>query len=157
MQLYQSLHDRLKNQHEAIENIVSGLDETTLTLRQEPDKWSIHDNITHLAKYQPIFVGRINAILHVIDPVFNAYRAEYDPEFETWREWSTTKLLEALKSDRQQMYKLVTELTESELDRVGIHKKWGKLNIVQWTEFFTLHEAHHIYTIFQLAHNTPVK
>jgi len=154
MKLYQSLRDRLESQHEAIGSIIDGVDDRRLAAQLDPGKWSIHDNITHLAKYQPIFVERVNAIIHLKDPVFNAYRAEYDPDFETWRQWSTAKLLDALAKDRREIFDLVTGLSQDEISRVGVHKKWGKLDVVEWTEFFILHEAHHIRTIFQLVHTT---
>ncbi len=135
-------------------NIVEGVDDQRVMARPETGKWSIHDNITHLAKYQPAFLERINAILHLDEPVFGAYRADFDPDFETWRSWNTRDLLSKLDSDRREIYDLITGLDDEELSRVGIHKKRGRLTIVDWTEFFVLHEAHHVYTIFQLAHST---
>lgn len=152
MELYQSLVDRLRNQHEAIINLVGGLDEEILSAHPEPVKWSIHDNIAHLAKYQPVFLERVNAILNLQEPVFNAYRAEYDPDFETWRSWDTQDLIGKLDSDRREIFDMITGLSSEDLARVGIHKKRGRLSIVGWTELFVLHEAHHLYTIFQLVH-----
>jgi hypothetical protein len=38
----------------------------------------------------------------------------------------------------------------------AVHKKYGALTIMEWTEFFLLHEAHHIFTIFQLMHDTEL-
>ncbi|MCL5267326.1 MAG: DinB family protein [Bacteroidetes bacterium] len=153
MQIYQSLIDRLRNQHEAIANVVEGLDEKRLAAHPEPEKWSIHDNIAHLAKYQPVFMERINAILNLDEPTFNAYRAEYDPDFETWRRWDTPNLLGKLDSDRREIFDMITGLSSEDLARAGIHKKRGRLSVVDWTELFVLHEAHHMYTIFQLVHN----
>lgn len=152
MELYQSLVDRLRNQHEAIIEMVDALDEKILSAHPEPGKWSVHDNITHLAKYQPVFLERVNAILNLQEPVFNAYRAEFDPEFETWRGWNTRDLLGKLDGDRREIYDMITGLGPADLSRVGIHKKRGRLTVVDWTELFVLHEAHHIYTIFQLVH-----
>jgi len=157
MAIYQSLYDRLKNQHEAITQITRGVEEKHLGFRPEPGKWSIHDNIAHLAKYQPVFMERINAVLHLNDPIFNAYRAEYDSEFEIWRSWTTSKLLETLHKDRGHIFTIITGLGEEELNRIGVHKKRGRLDIVEWTEFFVLHEAHHIRTIFELVHVTETR
>jgi hypothetical protein len=52
---------------------------------------------------------------------------------------------------------LVLNLSRTDLERIGIHKKFGNLNIIQWLEFFVLHEAHHIYTIFQLANDIDLQ
>ena len=150
MKIYSSLLDRLKNQHEAIPEIISKAGQN-LFKRPQPEKWNIHDNITHLVKYQPIFVERIHQILIVEEPVFERYTAETDPDFENWRKWETEKLLSTLNADRIKINELILKLSENEINRIGTHPKFGKLTIVEWAEFFLLHEAHHIFTIFQLS------
>ncbi|HWY35457.1 MAG TPA: DinB family protein [Nitrosopumilaceae archaeon] len=152
MKLYKSLVDRLNNQHEAINHLIKGADQPRLIFQPAPDKWSVHDNITHLAKYQPVFAERMQAILKSDSPLFDRYSAGDDPDFEAWRGRETSDLIKALGKDRDAIFKMITGLSEQELARVGFHKKFGRLNIIQWTEFFLLHEAHHIFTIFQLAH-----
>ena len=156
MKIYPSLTDRLKTQHQAIENILSSIDSGRLLVRPQPDKWNIHDNLAHLARYQPVFIDRINQILGTDEPFFARYKAEDDPEFEYWRDLDIETLMKQLNEDRTDIYELITNLTDSQLDRIGVHKKYGSLNIVQWTEFFLLHEAHHIYTIFQLAYDIEI-
>lgn len=151
MKLYLSLYDRLKSQHETIEQVIMKVNSEGLNFRPEPNKWSIHDNIAHLAKYQPVFTDRINKILNTDLPSFERYTAENDPDFETWRQWSIEKLMQTLYIDRQNIFQLITNLSEKESDRIGQHPTLGKLKVVQWTEFFLLHEAHHIFTIFRLA------
>jgi len=156
MTLYQSLHDRLKNQHEAIEEIISGINSSRLTHSPSPGKWSINDNIAHLTKYQPIFIDRINTILKQDSPKFDRYTAETDPDFETWREFKIEDLLQRINTDRQEIFNLITSLTDPDLKRDGLHPKFGKLTIIQWTEFFLLHEAHHIFTIFRLVNDSGI-
>ena len=157
MVIYKSLSDRLKNQHEAIEHIIAFTYKECLKFQPAEGKWSAHDNIAHLAKYQPIFLERINQILTEDSPYFERYKAEDDPEFENWRNYSQADLLKALNSDREAIFNLISGLNEMQLKRFGHHKKFGKLTIVQWTEFFLLHEAHHIFTVFQLVNNAEVK
>jgi hypothetical protein len=43
------------------------------------------------------------------------------------------------------------DISETELNKTGTHPVYGNLNILKWIEFFLLHEAHHLLTIFQLA------
>lgn len=157
MTLYKSLYDRLKNQHEAIENIIANVHVSRLTLHPSPERWSIKDNIAHLAKYQPIFTERIHTILNNDTPTFDRYKAENDPDFETWRKREISDLIKTLNSDRQLIFELIINLEDAELNKAGLHKKFGKLTVTQWTEFFLLHEAHHIFTIFQLANDPEIK
>jgi hypothetical protein len=42
-------------------------------------------------------------------------------------------------------------MDETSLQRIGRHARYGRLTVVQWVEFFLLHEAHHLYTIFMIV------
>jgi uncharacterized damage-inducible protein DinB len=151
--IYSSLTERLKSQHTAIGPIIAKLNERQLNYRLEAGKWSIHDNIAHLAKYQPVFLERINTILSTNEPSFGRYKAEEDSSFNIWREFSTGKLIEKLATGREAIFEKIIALSETELNRTGNHPAFGKLTVVEWTEFFLLHEAHHIFTIFRLSHS----
>jgi hypothetical protein len=139
--LYSSLTCRLKTQHLALSEIIKNSDEQTLLFRPEPGKWNIHDNIAHLAIYQPKFIERINRILKEDGPEFAPYRADDDPDFIAGQKLS----------NRRRIIWLLSGLNDAQLARTGTHLKYGKLTIVDWTEFFLLHEAHHLFTIFRLA------
>ena len=152
--LYPSLISRLKDQHTSLNKLIEVLDDTRMTYRPEPGKWNIHDNITHLAVYQPIMINRIKTILEKENPTFDPYKADNDEIFIAWRQWPAHKLLSTLYTDRETLYQLVTNLSKTELNRTGIHLKFGKMTIIRWTEFFLLHEAHHQFTIFRLVQSS---
>ena len=150
--IYSSLTERLKNQHKTIASIIIKLNNSQLQFHPSPGKWNIHENIAHLAKYQPVFIDRIRKILTNEEPAFEVYKAEDDDEFEIYCAFTTYELLKKISSDREVIFHLITHLPVDKLDRIGTHPKYGKLTISEWTEFFLLHEAHHLLTIFQLAH-----
>ena len=150
--IYSSLTERLKNQHKTIASIIIKLNNSQIQYRPSPEKWNIHENIAHLAKYQPVFIDRIHKILTTEEPKFGAYKAEDDAEFAFYRAFTTYELLKRISSDREVIFHLVTHFPADKLERTGTHPKYGKLTISEWTEFFLLHEAHHLLTIFQLAH-----
>ena len=143
MEIYKSLVDRLENQHLTIVELIEKL----------PSKRNIHDNIAHLTKYQLVFIERLKKILMGNSPYFERYEAENDPDFEMFRKMNENDLLKSLNQNRELLNDLVVNLLEDDLIKTGVHKKFGELNIVQWLEFFVLHEAHHIFTIFQLAND----
>ena len=157
MTIYPALTDRLKNQHEAIANILSTIDSNRLLIRPQPNKWNIQDNLAHLARYQPIFIDRIRKILEEDEPFFARYSAEEDAEFEYWREMDIETLMKQINIDRKDIVDLINDLSAEDINRIGVHKKYGSLTVLQWTEFFLLHEAHHIFTIFQLAYDIELR
>ncbi len=150
--IYLSLTQRLKEQHKTIAALIIKLNNRQIQHRAVKGKWSIHENIAHLARYQPVFLDRIHKILTTDEPVFTAYRAEDDNEFEIYCAFTPYELIKKISRDRETLHQLITHLPPDKLELTFTHPKYGKLSILEWTEFFLLHEAHHLYTIFQLAH-----
>jgi uncharacterized damage-inducible protein DinB len=148
--LYSSLVCRLKTQHLAVAEIIKNLDEQRLTQQPEPGKWSIKDNIAHLVSYQPVFIGRVHQMLKGDKPIFSAYRADDEGDFIEARGWPLEDLLSKLNGNRRQILELITNLPDDQLLLKGIHPKYGTLTITEWAEFFLLHEAHHLFTMFRL-------
>jgi len=148
--LHRTTLDRLKNQHEVVEVLISGLSEEELRFHPIPEKWSVKENIAHLTCYQPRVISRINKILMENNPSFEAYIPDEDPEFSKFFSISIEELLSHLKEKRAEIINLISNLTDEQLNRTGSHSKFGKMNIIEWTEFFLLHEAHHLHTIFKL-------
>ena len=149
--LYTSLKERLLNQHTGIYEIIKNADDAKILYNPEHGKWNIHDNIAHLAVYQPIFINRIHKILKEDNPSFSAYRADDDPDFIVAKQLSLNELLDKLEGDREEIYFFIITLSHEQLTRTGTHPKFGKLTVADWIEFFLLHEAHHLFTIFRLA------
>ncbi len=151
-----SISERLKTQHLSLPSGILHLEAFKLINKPKPDKWSIRDNMAHLARYQKIFNERIDKILTTDTPLFEAYKAENDIQFEKWMQKSPESLLIEINSDRFGLIQKLEGLTESDLQKGGIHSSFGRLNILDWTEFFLLHEAHHFFTIFKLAHSDSI-
>jgi hypothetical protein len=154
--IYSSLAERLNSQHKTIASIIIKLNNRQLNQHINRGKWSIHENIAHLAKYQPVFIDRVRRILAIDEPEFEIYKAEEDDEFEIYCAFTTYELLKKISSDREIIFHLITHLPPDKLERTGSHPQYGKLTVLDWTEFFLLHEAHHLFTIFKLAHSVNV-
>ncbi len=151
MPLSQSTATRLQHQHELISDLIRGLSEKQLQHRTIPDKWSAFEQLVHLTAYQPSFSSRLKAIEQEEVPVFEPYMAEKDPLFHECLKLPLKELLENLHTQRFIIFNHVNALSEQTLRRTGRHRKYGPLTIVEWTEFFLVHEAHHLYKLFQLT------
>ena len=151
MSLSASINTRLEHQHETISELIDGFSESSLKQRINPDKWSAFENIVHLASYQLTFIERIKLILEGTKPQFERYVAENDPLFYEYLQKSLVELKEDILSNRFVMIGHLKYLNEKQLGLSGHHPRFGDMTIGQWTEFFLLHEAHHLYTIMQLV------
>ncbi len=144
---------RLQHQHHTIRELAAGLPEETLRQSVIPGKWSAHANIAHLASYQPVFIGRLEQINRESSPTFGRYVAEEDPLFPGYMDRNVAALLGQIDTDRARILALFADGGETFLKRTASHPKFGLLTVTDWTEFFLLHEAHHLYTLFALLHS----
>jgi hypothetical protein len=150
MALSKSILSRLQFQHLTIEELIDGYNEEQLRVRNSPDKWSVYENIVHLVSYQLTFLQRIHYILNGNSPLIERYVAENDPLFTEYLGQSLQQLLQDLNENRTLIYERLAVLDTPQLACVGLHPVYGNLTLVQWCEFFLLHEAHHFFTIFKL-------
>jgi hypothetical protein len=153
MELSASALSRLTYQHFTISELISGVSEERIHLHTVPGKWSIHDNIAHLARYNLIFQDRIKIILQEDNPVFLRYDSEADEAFHSWQVKNTNSLIDSIAVERKRISIMASSMSPEQLDRKSVHPRFGILSVVGWLEFFLLHEAHHIYTIFQLKND----
>ena len=149
MQSY--ISTRLQYQHKALLDIIDGLTDELIRREVIPGKWSVFENIVHLQTYQHVFCERVKKMLEENNPSFPRYSADTDPVFidncnKTFRE-----IMGDMISTRKEMSTSCLSVKENDLTRTGTHPVFGSLTIEQWINFFLLHEAHHLFTIFKLA------
>jgi hypothetical protein len=150
MPLSTSALTRLQHQHETIRELVDDLPEQQLRRTINAGKWSAFDNIAHLACYQGVFLARLERIQMEESPVFEAYVADTDPNFSGYQHGSLQHLYNSIDSRRAILRNKLEGMNEDSLLRTASHPRYGLLDTAHWTEFFLLHEAHHLYTIFSL-------
>jgi uncharacterized damage-inducible protein DinB len=143
---------RLQHQAEVIDTILTGMSDWQLQNRLDEEKWSIHEHLAHLGRYQEIFFERIQMIRQGDTPYFSMYRAEMDAEFPSWQNSATDDVLDQIKILRRELYRLIGSFTEDDLINLGGHSKFGLMNVSSWCEFFLLHEAHHLLKVFELVY-----
>ncbi|HEY6505027.1 MAG TPA: DinB family protein [Chitinophagaceae bacterium] len=151
MLLPSSVSTRLQYQHKSLLDIIEGLSDEQIRRSVNPGKWSIFENMVHLQTYQHTMISRIRQILEEENPSFGAYTAEADPLFHDNCTRSSREIMQDLLTVRKEMAAGILSFNESDLGKTGNHPAYGKMNMVQWMNFFLLHEAHHLFTIFKLA------
>ncbi len=151
MQIPSSISTRLQYQHKSLVDMIDGLSEEQIRRQATPGKWSVFENIVHLQTYQHTFISRVREILDGNNPTFERYTAESDPLFldnchKTFRE-----IMQDFIAMRKEIAGGILSLPESDHIKTGIHPAFGQMTLLQWLNFFLLHEAHHLFTIFKLS------
>lgn len=142
---------RFRWQHKALDYILHDITEEQMRRRPEPSKWSIFENLAHLARYQEVFEERVQRLIEQDGVKFGRYNAEHDHDFEKLCLRPVQDVLDNLYSKRNELITKIESLHDNELKHTGIHHVYGRININGWIEFFLLHEAHHFNTIFRLT------
>lgn len=151
MELHTQTLNRFCNQYKIIQHYIGDLPSQAIHSRLIHDKLSIHETIAYLCRYQYIFMGRLKAIIKEINPFFEVYKPENDPEYQFTLARSTGALLHEIYRVRDDMKLMLKTISPEGYSRMGTHAVLGRMNICQWLEFFLLHESKHFYTIFKLS------
>jgi hypothetical protein len=142
---------RLQNQPFALESLLRGLPAEQILSRPLPDKWSIFENLAHLARYHEILTERVGLIIAGGNPLFKPYRADDDPGFFEWQKKPYPQLMRDFYADRSKLNSTLDALTMEQLRCTARHPTYSTMNVEGCVEFFLLHEAHHFFTIFKLT------
>jgi hypothetical protein len=151
MQMPSYISTGLHYQHKAILDIIDGLTDEHVRRQIISGKWSIFENIVHLQTYQHLLIVRVRHILQDDNPLFARYSAEGDPLFLENCGLTTREIMQDLITTRKEIANDMAQITEADLGKTGEHPAFGKMNILQWLNFFLLHEGHHLYVIFKLT------
>jgi uncharacterized damage-inducible protein DinB len=146
-----SISTRLQYQHKSLIELIDGLSDEQIRRSVVPGKWSIFENIVHLEVYQHTFIHRVRLMLEGGSPVFDRYTADTDPLFYDHCARSSREVMQDLLGTRKEIASGMLSFTEHDLAKTGGHPVYGQMNMTQWLNFFLLHEAHHLFTIFKLA------
>lgn len=151
MQIPSSVSTRLHYQHKVLVDLVDGFTDEQIRRNILPGKWSIFEQIVHLQTYQHVFIDRVKKILDGPEPRFDRYSAEGDPLFLDNCALSTREVMQDLITVRKEMTAGMLGFTPADLAKCGIHPYFGKMNLLQWMNFFLLHEGHHQFSILKLG------
>ena len=151
MQMSSSLSTRLQYQHKTLVDIIDGLTDEQLRRPIIAGKWSVFENIVHLQTYQHVFISRVRQMLEGNNPSFSRYTAEGDPLFLDNCGKSTREIMQDMITVRKEMSAEILTFPSTDLVKTGTHPVFGEMTILQWLNFFLLHEAHHLFATFKLA------
>jgi hypothetical protein len=147
-------HNRFATQHLMLDGLLQHATDKQLRQAVMHGKWSVHEQLAHLGRYQEVFAGRVNEIVMASAPAFPRYVAGEDPGFAIWKRRAVKANLDLLKAQRKILSDRFSGMGATTLHRTGVHVVYGRLTLTEWVEFFLLHEAHHLFEIFKAITST---
>jgi hypothetical protein len=146
-----SAASRLASQLDCLPALLEGVRPEALVRRTRSGKWSVHENLAHLARHHEVFQERVRTVLAQDRPTLARYAAEEDPEWAAWAALTPDEVITRLTARRAELIATFRRLSEADLTRRAIHAALGEMPLTLWLEFFLLHEAHHLYVVMKRA------
>lgn len=153
MELPEATKIRLKTQHCILTDLILNLTDDELNFAVIPGKWSIKQQIAHLLRYEEMFFDRLQIIMSTFNAVFFPYVSDEDDKFQEVCDLPLKQLLLDFERKRETLTSFYFNLNSGELSRKGRHTQLGYFSIALWAEFFLLHEANHLYSIFRMSNH----
>ncbi len=109
-----------------VRRLVAGLSREEVLQPEAPGKWSILEVVAHLVDQELVNSYRLRAIVAEDEPVIQGYDQDRWAARLRYRETEIEDLLRELEALRGRNLRLYRQLSETELDRVGIHSERGR-------------------------------
>ncbi len=141
--------ERLEGTIVRIQSKVKGVDDKILSERFN-DKWSIKQNIGHLAEVDEIANKRLDEMVAGVSPMSPAV---FEPQ--DYNPWPVEKVIELFKTNRLKYLKKYQSLAETELLKSSLHPRLKvMMTPVDLAWFDAEHDDHHLVTINTILRTT---
>jgi uncharacterized damage-inducible protein DinB len=148
----QTLINQLTAAQEKILQTIRGLDEGALTWKPRDGRWSIKENLAHLASAE----GSHRQVAQAIAVGQTVNLPDFD--LDTWnaarvaerRQHSADRILEEMAAERQRTLSALLDLEDEALDRQGLHPALGETTVLKVFRIIPIHERWHLKDIRQL-------
>jgi hypothetical protein len=134
--------ERLAGSMVRIQNKIQGIDDRILSTRLN-DKWSVKQNIGHLAEVDEIANKRLDEMVAGVSPMSPAV---FEPQ--DYNPWPIEKVFEKFKANRLKNLKKYQSLAETDLLKSSLHPRLKvMMTPVDLAWFDAEHDDHHFVTI----------
>ena len=137
--------ERLEGTAARIESKIKGISEEILSQRLD-NKWSIKENIGHLAEVDEVALKRIGEIISGVSPMS---RAVFEPQ--PYHEWPINKVFKFFHETRIQNIRRYSDLNPEDLEKSSLHPRLNlMMTPVDLAWFDAEHDDHHLVRINEI-------
>lgn len=126
---------------------VDGLSDRDLDRRLAPKKWTIRQQVHHLADAELNLVCRMKKIIAEDNPLLMAYDQDKWADDFLYTKTSVENSIALFYTLRASMTPVLKSLKDADFARTGIHNESGKVTLLGILEHTVEHFEHHLYVI----------
>jgi hypothetical protein len=127
-----------------IAGLIHGVPPEKLAKRAVPDKWSVTEILAHLADSELVYGFRIRLILEGGSPPIQGTDQDAWARFSGYAGQDPQLSLEALRTDRERLLRLLRSLPPASWDLYGVHSERGKETVRRVAEMLAGHDLNHM-------------
>ena len=133
-----------------LENLVNGLTSEELRRPEAPGKWSILEVMHHLADSELVWAYRLRLVLAEKQPEITGYDQDRWASQLKYREANPEDVLELLGILRKINLRLISSLSDEELQRAGTHNERGEETVEHMIRLYAGHDLVHLNQIARI-------
>ena len=126
-----------------LDNLVNGLTGEELRRPEAPGKWSILEVIHHLADSELVWAYRLRMVLAEKQPEITGYDQDRWANQLKYREANLEDVLELFGILRKTNLRLISSLSDEELQRAGTHNERGEETVEHMIRLYAGHDLVH--------------
>lgn len=130
-----------------IARLVKGVSRKKLSRRPSADTWSVTEILAHLADSELVYGFRIRLILEAASPTIQGIDQDLWAKFSDYAKHDPVLSLEALRSNRERLVRLLKSLPPGSWDFHGMHSERGKETVKRVVEMLAGHDINHMMQI----------
>ncbi|MBL8087417.1 MAG: DinB family protein [Chthonomonas sp.] len=127
-----------------LERLLHTIPEARFHERPDPNRFTIIEEIAHLADWEPIFLERIKGAAEQDGYVVTPYDESERAVTQRYADQPIWQSLEKFRVQREANLAYCRSLTETQLQREVPHPNFGPMRTIDLIGFMGLHDAYHI-------------
>jgi uncharacterized damage-inducible protein DinB len=145
-----SIIERLSGTPARVEEIISKLEPALLTLRLK-DKWTIKEEIGHLADLEPLWAGRLEDLINGLAELRAADLTNQKTHTANHNVTEIKILLLRFREQRQQFVSKLLNLNDEQLLKSSLHPRLKTpMRMIDMAYFVAEHDDHHLASIREI-------
>ena len=141
------LLDQLARGPGLVVDLVNDVPSDRLKRRPIPSKWSAHEHACHLAAVQPLFMIRLDLMLHEPTPVIRPYNPADEDAEDVLLAVDLAEAMTRYRSERAEMVSRLGELAPPQWELLASHPEYNRYSIFIMFRHLALHDLYHAYRI----------
>jgi uncharacterized damage-inducible protein DinB len=141
------LLDQLARGPVLVVDLVNDVPSDRLKRRPIPSKWSAHEHACHLAAVQPLFMSRLDLMLHAPTPVIRPYNPADDDAEDALLAVDLAEAMTRYRSERAEMVSRLGNVTPAQWELSASHPEYNRYSIFIMFRHLALHDLYHAYRI----------